>query len=396
MVSIMLVSKFKPSKQEKIKIKKIIRDFIKKVKIKDAKVMVGGSGAKDTWLPGTHDIDIFVKFNYTKFKDKSDRLDDILEKYLKKYFKKIERLHGSRDYFRVKFKDYTFEIVPILDIKKVEEAKNITDISPLHVKWVNKHRYKDDIRKLKLLCKKNKLYGAESYIRGFSGYSLEILCIYYKGFDNVIKNVAKWKSKVVIDPEKQLKEPLKELNKSKIQSPLILVDPVDKTRNVTAALSEEKFKEFIRLCKNYLKNPSDKFFEDKKEKIPKNSVILKVEPLEGKEDIVATKMMKAYEFIRDELKRNGFKIKSNWDYDSKIFWFDIKNKLSKYELKVGPFVNDEINVKRFKQKHRNIIKKKNRYYAKVKRKYTLGRNLIKNLIKKKEIMKRVKSIRFIK
>ena len=54
--------------------------------LKDAKAVLGGSGAKGTFLK-TFDVDIFVKFNYDKFKDKSDKLSEILEKFLKKSFK---------------------------------------------------------------------------------------------------------------------------------------------------------------------------------------------------------------------------------------------------------------------------------------------------------------------
>ena len=54
--------------------------------IKNAKAVLGGSGAKGTWLK-TFDVDIFVKFNYNKFSDKSDELSNILEKLLKKKFK---------------------------------------------------------------------------------------------------------------------------------------------------------------------------------------------------------------------------------------------------------------------------------------------------------------------
>ena len=94
-------------------------------KLKDAKAILGGSGAKGTWLK-TFDADIFVMFNYGKYKDKSDKLSDILGKPLKRYFK-ITRLHGSRDYFQIKQGKFTFEIIPILEIKKAEQAKNITD-----------------------------------------------------------------------------------------------------------------------------------------------------------------------------------------------------------------------------------------------------------------------------
>ena len=72
----------------------------------------------------------------------------------------------------------------MLNIKKGSDALNVTDFSPLHVDWVNKNvkRLRDDIRLAKRFCKVNKLYGAESYIRGFSGYALELLISYYGGF----------------------------------------------------------------------------------------------------------------------------------------------------------------------------------------------------------------------
>ncbi len=55
-------------------------------------------------------------------------------------------MHGSRDYFQIKEKGFTFEVVPILKIKDAKEAMNITDVSPLHAAWVKKHKkFADDI-----------------------------------------------------------------------------------------------------------------------------------------------------------------------------------------------------------------------------------------------------------
>jgi len=77
-----------------------------------------------------------------------------------------------------------FEFIPVVTIHKASDAQNITDISPLHVAWVNKHigKLRNDIRLAKLFCKAQGLYGAESHIRGFSGYLLELLVIAYGGF----------------------------------------------------------------------------------------------------------------------------------------------------------------------------------------------------------------------
>ena len=51
-------------------------------------------------------------------------------------------------------------------------------------------------------CKVAGVYGAESYIQGFSGYVLELLVINYKGFKGVIRNVAKWKDRTIIGNKK--------------------------------------------------------------------------------------------------------------------------------------------------------------------------------------------------
>jgi len=141
-------------------------------------------------------------------------------------------------------------------LKKASEVVNITDISPLHSKWVNKFGkgLKDEIRLAKQFCKANKLYGAESHITGFSGYVLEILTIHYKGFKNLIKAITKWKPKVIIDTEKYHKKPLFDLDKSKTHSPIIIIDPVQKSRNASAAVDIEKFNKLIQYSKEFLKS----------------------------------------------------------------------------------------------------------------------------------------------
>lgn len=148
-----------PTKQEEKELMAKVKSVLDKIngKLKNARAILGGSGAKKTWLRKTHDADLFVLFDY---KSKSNELSDILEKVLKKIFPKIVRLHGSRDYFQIKEKGFIFEIIPILNIKKAEQAKNITDVSPLHAAWVKKHsKLKDDIRLTKQFCKAADVYG---------------------------------------------------------------------------------------------------------------------------------------------------------------------------------------------------------------------------------------------
>src|SRR3989344_7128685 len=174
-----VLSLIKPSPEEQKQVEKRIAVFIDKLRsVVPVKVILGGSGAKGTWLKGQHDADIFILFPATY---ESDKLSDITEQWLKK-IGKFERFHGSRDYFRFYQDRFVFEVVPIRAIKNAEDAANITDVSPLHAAWVKKkstEKICDDIRLAKAFCKAQRMYGAESYISGFSGYVLEILIIHY-------------------------------------------------------------------------------------------------------------------------------------------------------------------------------------------------------------------------
>ncbi len=225
-------------------------------RVKDAKAVLGGSAAKGTRLKGMYDIDIFVCFNYKKYVAKHEELSNILEKALKKSFKGVKRIHGSRDYFHIKKNGVIFEIVPILDVKNVSQAKNIMDVSPHHVKWVTKNLKKEDeVRLLKAFCMSHDVYGAESYIRGFSGYACEVLIVNYGSFMKLIRAAAKWGDKEIIDVKKyyKRKNALDHVNKSKTHGPLVLIDPVQASRNVTAALEKKKFDRFVNAAKRLLK-----------------------------------------------------------------------------------------------------------------------------------------------
>lgn len=383
----LILAAIKPSKEEEKQFSTSANGFLRTLNavLVDARAILGGSGAKGTWLSGNHDVDIFVLFDYKKYADKSGELSNLLEKYLKKAFPKakIERLHGSRDYFQLSFKGLMFEVVPILKISKAEQARNITDISPLHSAWVNKHaaKVKDDIRSLKQFCKANNLYGAESYIGGFSGYVLEIVTAYYGSFEKVLKASQKWKEKDVIDPSKfypTQEMALFHINTSKLQSPLVVVDPVDKNRNAAAALSHEKFLLFKGLAKKYLQKPAEEFFV--KEKITIGSLkekykgkgtlaLVTVTPTPGKEDAVGAKLLKVFEFMKEKLLGFGL-VQGGWVWnrgEDALFYFVVKKKeLPELEVRVGPPLKMKEYVEDFKKKNKNTFEEKGRIMAKVK------------------------------
>ena len=400
-----------PTPQEERAALLTLKPIIRRIQasIPHADVILGGSGAKGTWLK-TFDVDVFVMFHYKNYSNRHMGLSDILHKALSKKFRNIQRLHGSRDYFRINENGLTFEVIPILKISKAAQAKNITDISPLHTKWVKKHsKLRDEIRLAKKFCKSNNLYGAESYIRGFSGYVCEILTVHYGSFLKLLKAASKWKPQTVIDVQGYYKKRnvFLEMNKSKLVSPLIVIDPVQHDRNAAAALSQEKFEHFIKTSNEFLAKPSPQYF---REKIWDNSTLKKVYPKkklivvslkaqEGKEDIVGSKMMKVYEHLEQQCERFDFKVFfSDWEWDKKneaklLFVFDPKPLSKTHEIQ-GPPLFAKPHIEKFRKMHRKTLIKNKRLVAIETRTYIVAEKLFASIIKNEYVKERAASSRY--
>jgi tRNA nucleotidyltransferase (CCA-adding enzyme) len=398
-----VLSEVVPSKDERGKVISQVNAFLanlngelKRTRVQ-AKAMLGGSYSKDTWLSGDYDVDVFVKFNLSH---KEQNLSDLLERALKKW--RHERIHGSRDYFWVR-DGIKYEIVPVLDIKKAEQSENVTDFSPWHVAWVNKKgaKYKNDIRLAKKFCKGTSCYGAESYIRGFSGHVLDILVTYYEGFIPMLKAAKGWKPKVVLDYNDIYKgKALMMLNKSKTEGPLILVDPVQPGRNAAAALTQENFDKFVKAAKAFLSKPSKNFFTEKEvdfNKLKKKGhlIQIKVKTLDDKEDVAGTKFVRAFEHVRSQLQ--DFQVKNDgWIWDKKekgIWWFVLaKKQLPAVRDWQGPPIKITEAVKKFKKIYKKTFTKTGRVWAKVKCEERTPEQVLKRVLKDSFVKERVKRV----
>ncbi|MFH0978377.1 MAG: CCA tRNA nucleotidyltransferase [Candidatus Woesearchaeota archaeon] len=394
-----------PTRQEEEQVFSKINAFLAKLgsSLGDAAPILGGSMAKGTWIKGVHDADIFVKFPYKKYSGKTSELSDILEKKIRRL--KLTRLHGSRDYFQIRQESITYEIIPILDIAKADHALNITDISPLHAKWVKKNlKDPSQVRLAKAFCKAQGVYGAESYIMGFSGYVVEILTVYYGSFERFVRQASKWGSRTIIDPMKYHKNVMFEVNQSKLVSPLVLIDPVQKGRNTAAGLSKENYDRFVRACQAYLDQPSEDFFIAKKvsksdlsqKAKDKALIFVEVKAVSGKEDVVGGKLKKAFDFFSRELVRHDFLVADKgWEFDiptKAIFWYFVSPKeLPKKREWPGPPLKSSQNVDAFKKKYSNTFTKGNRIFATITRKYTKPSDLIKSLGKDPYLKDKLKS-----
>lgn len=408
-----------PDKEELKFMENKLNDFLKNLKkeIKKSKIDVdiflGGSFAKNTLTKKEiYDADIFLRFSkkYSK-----ENLTKITLKILNE-FRNKERVHGSRDYFRIKISPkFYLEIVPVLKVNKPEEAKNITDLSYSHVNYIKKKlknkNLLDQIKISKLFSQANGFYGAESYIKGFSGYALELLIVHYKTFENMLRKIVSSKDKIIIDIEnlyKNKKQILLDINESKLESPIVLIDPTHKYRNALAALSDSTFKKFVKESKKFLKSPSVKYFQKRnlnlskvKEAAKRNKnefILLECSTDKQEGDIAGTKLLKFYNHLTKQISQY-FEIKNRgFNYNGKKsarFFFVVKKK--KENIFGGPLSKDKKNVAKFKKLHKNTFTKKGRIYAREKIDFNLKEFILDWNKKRAERMKEmyVKDLRVV-
>lgn len=400
----------KPSLKEIGDIENRLKDFLIKLNHKlksskiDAEVFVGGSYAKRTLIKREkYDVDIFVRFD-KKYIGKD--ISALTHKILEGIKSNPIRIHGSRDYFKVNVEPWIFfEIVPVIKISKPQEAENITDLSYFHVKYLNKKLKKglsDDIILAKSFCHANRVYGAESHIKGFSGYSLELLIQYYGSFLKFIRETAKSKEdKIIIDAEKHYsnkKQILMDMNSSKLESPIILVDPTFRQRNALATLSYWTFKKFKDACREFLENPDIKFFKLKEidfEKIGENAkkkkyyfVLLRISTEMQKGAIAGSKLLKFYEHLDNSLEKY-FEIKEKEFYYRNEQYADCFFVGKKKEGLVirGPPISKIEEVKKFKEKHKKTFVKSKIIYSKDEAKSNFKEFIVSWREKNREIIK---------
>ncbi len=376
-------------------VKSKIEESIKKLNYK-ADVVIGGSFAKGTFTKNP-DIDIFVRFDKTY---KNEELSNHLERILKQDFK-VTRLHGSRDYFQI-FLDVKIEVLPVYKIKKTSEAENLTDFSPFHVTWFNS-KANEEIRRCvkvsKALFKANRIYGAESYKQGISGFVIEILSVNYGNFYNLIKAISQWNEQEIIDVENHYnnkEDVMKSLNETKI-SPLIVIDPIDKTRNASKALSKRNYDKLRRLAKAFISNPSKEFFK-KKDIFSYSGIFLEIRNSEGKEDVVGSKILKTILKLIQFLKEKEFIVKDyEWEWDKKkaVVWLSVNQTLEKEKVVIGPPLTLKKNVEAFRKNHKNVKEKDGRVYAIEKREFTNVNDAINDFILNSEKEKYIKEIKLI-
>ncbi len=226
----------------------------------EAKVRVEGSVARDTWLSDEPEIDIFMRVPKVIPRKSLGEVCLKIARKATKGSKQIERF-AEHPYLEAFVDDVRVNIVPCYDVERGEWL-SATDRTPFHTDYIKGHlneQMQDEVRLLKKFMKGTGAYGAEIKIGGFSGYLCELLVLHYKSFISTLKAFAHHKQRMVVDIENYYKGRENELQLL-FSEPLVIVDPVDKGRNVASAVQPQKLHTFVAAGRVFLESPSLKFF----------------------------------------------------------------------------------------------------------------------------------------
>ena len=375
-----LLEDIKPSPEEvedtTLKVNRLM-ELLEKIVPKDVELRVAGSVARGTNLKGDADIDIFMLFNkkYTR-----ERLVKLGLEYGKKA---TQRSKGS---YEIKYAEHPYirlyldsigvkaDIVPASRIFSIDEMVTTVDRTPLHTEFINANltsRQRDEVRLLKYLLKAHNIYGAEVRTGGFSGYLCELLVFHYGSMAKVLDAASKFKLPLMIDP-KVRKELTDQSLIKKFNSDFIVIDPVDKDRNVAAGVSHESLGRLSVVARQFIYKPSiNLFYKGKFSSDKANSLIsrfLKDSGLETfaieaqvpdkSEDITFPQLRKVSKYVEDHLQRKGFSVYLNMQLikgrKALILMMAPQQRLTSRLLK-GPNVFVEGASRQFVEKHKSAL-----------------------------------------
>ncbi len=265
-VELRVLEKIRPRREEYVyveeryrRIRRVIEEVLREKGV-EGEVSLEGSFAKDTWLSGEYDLDIFLLLppSYTK--------QDIREKILPILIEVGRRIgyyetrYAEHPYVRVRLDSVEADIVPAIKVPSPSEIKTAVDRTPFHTRYVMERLepwQRDHVRLLKKFMKGIRVYGAEVRVKGFSGYMAELLIIKYGGFRETLKAASEWKPPVYIEIDGLRPHVLRRRYRDSV---MFLPDPVDPLRNVAAAVSPRALATFILASSCYLAKPSMEYF----------------------------------------------------------------------------------------------------------------------------------------
>ncbi|MFH0962138.1 MAG: nucleotidyltransferase domain-containing protein [archaeon] len=364
-----ILSKINPSPKERKAVGAIVEEAMKicRKTAKNSEIVLCGSFAKDTYLSGIRDVDIFLVAREGRTAE-TDCLADAEACAKALSPKGYERKFSSHKYFTADFKGYKFDLVPAYPFKPGEALRSSVDRTPLHAEYINGNLSDKAVARLmKAFCRGVGVYGADAKNQGFSGYLCELIAAKEGTFEQILKSSAGMKH------------------------PLEIPDPVDSERNVASAVSEDSLERFKRSAKAFLSKPSELFFFQGKvpAKVPalnskKQISLIYKETFEAEDALYSKARSNLAQIVKDvsdigfSVKRSGFAASPASGEVLFILEFD-KMFLPRTRIVEGPPLSvrrDYIDAFVSKHGKEKVYQKKGRLYAKEDRKIFEARQAV--------------------
>ena len=328
-----ILERIKPDPDESNEVKVLVEVLIRRLSLHlrekdiEASVEVHGSVIHDTWLKGDHDLDIFVVLPPTKSIEYLKVVLDEVKVFLGEGW--VEA-YAEHPYIKIDISGLSVDFVPCF---RVENGRLIssTDRTPLHTAFLAEKlnpEQRDEVRILKQFLRGIEVYGAEIKVGGFSGYLAELLIVTHGSFLDVLKAARNWRRGELISPTS-----FDDKGKHNFGEPLIIIDPVDHSRNAASAVSETSMWTFIAAARQFLENPDEKFFFPTRKNVEKIDLIklLKSRGMDtvflvindsnpDVSDILWGQLKKTEKTLKRQLQIGGFQV------DRTFVWSDEKNK----------------------------------------------------------------------
>jgi tRNA nucleotidyltransferase (CCA-adding enzyme) len=332
-----------PSRAEKERLKTLAAGLLSKTRKQASRhaaihdVILGGSYAKGTWLPGDVDIDIFIRMAPETTERAFERLGLSVGARATSGYPRGKK-YAQHPYTEATVNGVKVNLVPCYDVTP-PNWKSAADRSPYHLRLVEglPERQKFQIRLLKKFMKSVGVYGAEIEFQGFSGYAAEVLVMAHDDFEGVLRFFAEFKPQ---SPEEFFHLP----------------DPVDEGRDLARAISLEKLGRMVLASRAFLRNPSQSYFSGPK-KTGKQSVqeeVISVIFTHGKlsEDTLWGELKRTLRHLESHIEAKGFKIAraiavSNGTDSSAFLFIPEFSTLPGIEQRVGPSVDRKAETEQF-------------------------------------------------
>jgi tRNA nucleotidyltransferase (CCA-adding enzyme) len=362
-----VLEKIRPLPEEIARVGRVAEQLIGMVSSGgNAEGMLVGSVARNTFIRGDRDLDIFMLFDPGVSREELEyeglRLaKEIAEKFGAEYREK----YAEHPYINARIDGLDVDLVPCYRVPSAAGIQSAVDRTPFHTRYIVDRiaPLTDDVLLLKQFAKGGGVYGSDQMTEGFAGYLCELLVLHYGGFHPLIEAAATWKPGTVID--------LLGHGAKEFAEPLVVVDPVDPNRNVSASLSLTRMCEFIELARGYLEGPSPAFFFPPKEEVISREEVREHLKVRGTrlyalvfdtppliEDIVVPQLRKSTDAVRALLERHGFLVNrcdcAMEEDQSMILLELLVDTLPAIRRHMGPPAWTKVNALKFTEKYHDL------------------------------------------